>query len=560
MKLRTGFLLGTTLATCAQAQQSRPPVANPLQTLPITTPVAPPPAVRFTIQNHGNDALKALLARTLVPHTFEIAGAHSVPFGQVRRIFEPLNGKTVRVADLIAAADRVTALYRARGYALSFAYVPAQTFAGGVVRVVVVEGYVARLDVQGDVGTLERKIRAIAAHIVHERPLRRATFERYVQLLGRLPGAHIDVNVPAPTTTDGATTLQLSVRRTRFNLTDSLDFNHPGVQGLLTATIDGLTPLGEKLSLSLLYPTGRGAQRYDAGALTLPLGSDGLQATLGGSHYDGRPNEDFLGVPNLRRDLKQDRLDAGLNYPLQLDNEHNLSLAGGMYGSDNTDRYRNTLNNAELALETRLRVMHLELDDQRSHGKRVRKFSLGVARGLNLWGAGTAVRTNVDGASLAAAGSVGFTRYNASFVQVDEWSSHVGTSLSVAGQYSPNALPATEQITFGGPRYALAYDPGDASGDSGWGVSLELNRRYDAGMAYLKSLTPYVVAQMARVYLRHGAPVTDRLGSAGLGLRLSDNKHYAVDLTVAQPFGDKPPEANRRRPRVNLTFSYQLHQ
>jgi hemolysin activation/secretion protein len=104
----------------------------------------------------------------------------------------------------------------------------------------------------------------------------------------------------------------------------------------------------------------------------------------------------------------------------------------------------------------------------------------------------------------------------------------------------------------------LAYDPGEASGDSGWGVSLELNRKWPLGYAYLKALTPYLVAQLAHVSVHQGSLPIDRLGSAGVGLRLSDDRHYAVDLTVAQPFGDRPLEAGRRRPRINLAFSYQL--
>lgn len=558
MKIRASLFLGAAVATGAHAQQARPQVANPLQTLPVSVPVAPSAPVRFTIHNRTNDQLKALLARTLVPRRFEISGARALPFADVAAIFRPLTGHTVTVADLIGAADKVTALYKQRGYALSFAYVPNQRFSAGAVRIVVVEGHVAKITIKGDPGNLEKRIRAIAGHLRQERPLRTATFEHDVQLLGRLPGVKMDVNVPAPTTTDGATTLELNVHRARYNVTGSIDFNHPGMQGLVNVTTNGLTPLGEKLTLSALYPPGRGSQRYVAGSLAVPLGARGLLASLGGSRYNGQPNEDSLGIPDLRRELKQERLEAGLSYPLQLSNTHSRMLGGGLYASDITDRYRNTRNNAQLSLETRVRVLHVELDDQRNSGKQVRSFSVGVARGLNLWGAGEAARSNVNGAALAVPGDVSFTRYSASFTQADTWPARFGTRVSVAGQYSPNALPTTEQITFGGPRYALAYDPGDASGDSGWGASLELNRSYPAGLAYLKTLTPYVIAQLARVYLRQGAPAVNRLGSAGLGLRLSDDRHYAVDLTVAQPVGDQPPEVEHRRPRVNLTFSYQL--
>ena len=61
-----------------------------------------------------------------------------------------------------------------------------------------------------------------------------------------------------------------------------------------------------------------------------------------------------------------------------------------------------------------------------------------------------------------------------------------------------------------------------------------------------------------RAYANRATLPVDKLGSAGVGLRLSDNKHYTIDVSVAQPFGDRPPESSRRRPRGNLSFSYQF--
>ncbi|SAK54183.1 exported heme utilization-like protein [Caballeronia fortuita] len=53
--------------------------------------------------------------------------------------------------------------------------------------------------------------------------------------------------------------------------------------------------------------------------------------------------------------------------------------------------------------------------------------------------------------------------------------------------------------------------PGEASGDSGWGALFELNRPMDAGMTYLKTLTPYVMMDAARVFLHGGTASPRRL-------------------------------------------------
>ena len=74
----------------------------------------------------------------------------------------------------------------------------------------------------------------------------------------------------------------------------------------------------------------------------------------------------------------------------------------------------------------------------------------------------------------------------------------------------------------------------------------------------MKSVVPYLVVQHARVSSNAGAPPIDDLGSVGLGVRLSDNRHYNVDFAYAKPTADLPLETDDRKPRWNLTFSYRL--
>ena len=96
------------------------------------------------------------------------------------------------------------------------------------------------------------------------------------------------------------------------------------------------------------------------------------------------------------------------------------------------------------------------------------------------------------------------------------------------------------------------------AGDSGWAASAEVNRAFATGAKWIASVAPYVTYQAARVYLNGARPLVDRLDSAALGVRASDNRHYAIDFALAWPTGDKPPESKDRDMRWNLTFSYKL--
>lgn len=548
-----GCLLGMTVVCSVQAQVRAP--ANPMQTLPRTETPQQAPSVKVNVQAPTR-ALQTLLATHVTPSRFDVTGVKSIPFAEVAAVFAPMRGKDTTVGELVAAADRVTAMYKARGYALSFAFVPAQTLAGGVVKIQIVEGYVADVDIRGDAGNLAARIRAMAAHIVGERPLRQSTFERYTQLLGQLPGVKVAANVAPPTTTDGATKLDLEVKRQRYDMSYGLDFNHPGAQGVFTLLENGATPLGEQLSVSTLFPNGGGQRFYSAGYVE-PIGSRGWQAKVDASRYWGQPDTDEQLPSYLVHRLTQERLALTAIYPLILDNRQRINLTMGMYASRQDDRYRNVDTGAMIALQSSVRVLTAEVSWLKVDEKSSRQFAFGLAHGFDGLGAYSRAVSNIGALGIAMP-DVTFTRYSSNFLWSKEWAHRLGTVLRATGQYSEDALPSTEQINFGGPSFAYAYDPGDAAGDSGWAASAEVNRGFVSGAKWIKSVVPYVVYQTARVYLNGARPLIDRLDSAAVGVRASDNKHYSIDFALAWPTGDKPPESNDRDMRWNLTFSYKL--
>ncbi len=548
-----GCLLGMTVV-CSTPAQVRAP-ANPLQTLPRTEAPRQAPSVTVNVKA-PNPALEALLATRVTPSRFDVVGVKSIPFADVAAIFAPMRGKDATVRDLVAAADRVTALYKARGYALSFAFVPSQTLAGGVVKIQVVEGYVADVAIRGDAGNLEPRIKAMAAHIVGERPLRQDTFERYTQLLGLLPGLKVAANVPPPTTTDGATRLDLDVSRQRYDMSYGLDFNHPGTQGVFSLIENGLSPLGEQLSVSTLFPNG-GGQRFYSAAYVQPIGSRGWQAKVDASRYWGQPDTDEQLPSYLDHRLAQDRLALTATYPLVLANSRRVNLAMGIYGSRQDDRYRNVDTGAMIALRSSVRVLNVELSSLSVEEGRTLQAAFALAHGFDGLGAYSRTVSNLGVVGIALP-DVSFTRYTANVSWSQQWAHRLGTVLRATGQYSDDALPSTEQINFGGQNFALAYDPGDAAGDSGWAASAELNRAFATGAGWFDSVVPYVAYQAARVYLNGSRPFIDRLDSAVAGVRVSDKKHYAIDFALAWPTADKPPESKDRDMRWNLTFSYKL--
>ncbi|WP_434109637.1 ShlB/FhaC/HecB family hemolysin secretion/activation protein [Paraburkholderia caffeinilytica] len=566
MKLGYGskwtLLLAAITASAMQVEaqaQSRPAVGgNPMDSLPQIK--APDKGPNVTLQvTPQAPQLQELLARHLTPSKIQVEGVKSIPFDEVAQRFTPLVGKDTTIGDLIQVANGVTKLYQDRGFALSFAFIPAQTFEGGVVRVTVVEGYVSAVKVTGKPGVLEDKIRAIADHIVADKPLRRATFERYINLLGMLPGVKVAANAAPPQNTDGATTLELNVERKPFDVSTGIDFNHPGVQGLLTATENGLTALGEQLSVSALLPKGRDNITYLAAHAAVPIGSDGLTGKLDASHYRGNPT-DNPGLPSyIARTVINDKVSDSLTYPILLSNTRSLIGTATVYASHDEDRYNNQQTGAQIGLRSQVRVMQLQADYASAETGQVRRASITVAKAFDILGASKAGDSNVPGMPVTNPASINFVRTGASFSQTNEWPLKIGTSVSLTGQYSAVSLPTSEQISFGAQRFAQGYQPGEASGDSGWGAIFEINRGFTPGFTYLRTFTPYISFDMARVFLHAGTPSPSRLSSIAFGFRISDAKYYSLDLSVAKAIGDAPVESPSRSPRINATFSYQLN-
>ncbi|BAO89966.1 ShlB/FhaC/HecB family hemolysin secretion/activation protein [Caballeronia cordobensis] len=531
---------------------------NPLDALPqVNAPPKPPVSVNIA---PPAPALDALLARHLTPGKIEIEGVKALPFDQIAERFKPLVGKDVTIGQLIDAANGVTALYKERGYALSFAFIPAQTFQDGVARVTVVEGYIDKVVVKGNAGAAEKRIRAVAAQMQKDRPLTQANFERYINVLGMIPGVKAKATVAPPQNTDGAATLELDVERKPFNVSTGIDFNHPGVQGILSATENGMLGFGESLTASALLPKGRDDQTYYALNGALPIGADGFTAKVDASHYHGHP-VDNPGLPStIERTVVNDKLAFSAVYPLMLSNARSLVGTAMMYASHDEDRLKNTVvaGNPYLAQRSQVRVAQAQLDYVGIGTGVVRRASFNVAKAFDVLGASKSAQTNIAGYAPVNPVSLTFVRTGATYTQSDEWPWKIGTVVSMTGQYSPDTLPTSEQISFGAQRFALGYQPGEASGDSGWGASFELNRPIDIGMTYLKAFTPYVAVDAARVFLHGGTANPRRLSSVGIGFRVSDAKHYSIDLSVAKAVGDAPVESASRSPRINATLSYQL--
>lgn len=527
-----------------------PVQGDPTQTLPSIAPSKPAQS-NVTVQVERPDsALQNLLAARLTPQRFQIEGARTLPFDRIAAKFTPLANREITVAELLQAAESVTQMYKDAGYPLSFAFVPAQSFENGNVLITVVEGYVANVTVKGKPGPAEARLRKIADQLRKDRPLRQESFEHYVNVLAQQPGMQVNATVQPPTTTDGACDMVIEVKRKPFTFGTGVEWMSPGIRAIATATTNSLTPLGEQISVSALFPKGRDSEEYYAASYAQPIGTEGMVARLNASHYRGVPQNATLAPigfnPRYVNDTK--RIGGTLSYPLLLSNAHTLTLTGGVYGADQFERYTHTATGTRVTLGTNVRVATAELTYvQRGEGVS-RNATLGLYKGFDALGASRENNSN----------DLSFLRTRLLLSQSKDLPAGFGLTVAAAGQYSGDRLASGEQISFGGRFFGLGYPAGEVAGDKGWGASAEISRLFLPDLTYLRTIQPYVSADVARVYSNSVSLSHRSLSSVALGARFSDRRFYTLDLSVAQPVGDKPTNASRRSPRINMTYSYQF--
>ncbi len=552
------FALICTLAATGTAHADGPLRGNPVDSMPqIERPpgaTQPPPVVQTATPEQL--ALQARLAQRIVPRHFDVTGVHAIPFEEVSALLEPLSGKEISLGELVQQVDKITQLYRDRGYPLSFALVQNQTFANGLVVVTVVEGYIGTVRIEGDIGNAQDRLESLAEPLKADKPLKQATLERVLNLMRTVPGVKFTPALDLPRRADGATELLLTATRQPVSLTGGVADLGTGMQPLVNAATNSLTPLGEQVKLTASIPFNTDDVKYVSGEIRVPIGNDGLAIKVDGYHYDAKPKDDAIEYLGFQRRVKNDRIGIGVSYPFLLNNTRSLTGTLGVYAANSKDRYDAKESDRWLQQDAQVRAANLEMRYIQVSEAATSDVTLAVAKGFNAAGAKKEINTNY-GYSAVPILDLDFTRYNLNAKQTFALPAQFGLTLSGAAQYSSNILPSSEQVSFGSWRFAMGYPQGEQSGDKGVGVSAEVNRRFGIGWEYLSNVQPYALIDFARTYYNNKGlqQLNQRhLSSVALGLRFTDDKYYLFDFNVAKPIGSATVN-NDRDIRFNANYS-----
>ena len=560
MRVLTPLLL-LTLSAYAQAE-TLPSFLNSndtVRTLPVPNLPADayrPPTSKTQVPEAPPTAGQPLLMDTKVTiRKLQIEGGTVYPLAETAKVYEPLIGRETNLAQLIEATRGVTRRYQEDGYLLSYAFLPQQNFENGLVRVVLVEGYIKEYQQTGDIGSVSAYVDKLAQKLLAERPLTRKTFERYTTLMSRIPGLSVQAQVPPPGTTDGATHMQIQASRKPFTTSMSLvQKSRGGTQALLSATSNSQTSMGEQLSVSGLFPPGEDKEHYYRVDYNQFINAEGTQLALAAERYRADPNSSVQldGGFELKPHQSIDRYSIGLSHPFIASPTESLTLGTRLYAVDQTTRYKLVGFPLSFDIESNLRALAFEGDWRKADAQRLRIISAGLYQGID--GLGAKARSDLG----VAKPDLDFFRLRLSGVQSDKFFDNWQGVLSGALYWSDNTLPDSERVTFGGQNFGRGYPDDQGSGDKGWGVAYEVNYSFNRTGNWVKILQPYVVVDRAKSWFNDLPVKANDMSSAAVGLRFGDKKYYNIALEAAKPMSDIALDSFNRRPRYTLSFSYQL--
>jgi len=524
----------------ATRAQTIPNSGQILQQVPSKPPEKPVAAPGLAIESSTSDTTEDTTPFA-VTH-LQVEGNTIFDNATLHALVADGEGKTQTLTELNALAQRITAYYRAHGYPLARALVPAQTLSGGTVRLQVVEARYDQIEVANQSLVGDDLLRAMLAPLHSGEVVTQSTLDTRLLLLGDLPGVEPHATL-RPGTEPGTSTLDVQADA------------EPTLQGQLVADSAGSRYTGRLrvgASLDINNPMRHGDQ-LSLGTLTsghgLRYGRLGYQFTLNG--HGTRLGAAYsmlayaLGGPLDALDAHGTARvsSAWLTQPLVRTHDSRLDLRVQFDHKQLRDRIDSTaLRNDRDSNHWTASIASQHGDDWGGGGLSSASLSLGHGR----LGFANAAVAAADAATARTQGS--YTHWNASLARLQNLGAATRVYVGLSGQYSNRNLDSSEQFLLGGSNSVRGYDVSSIAGASGW-----------LGTAELRHDLPFDCAGRCEgsLFVDHGSLRVNAdpwiagrnqfdLDGVGIGFSWVGTRHWQAQVQLATPLGATPTSLGKR--------------
>ena len=431
---------------------------------------------------------------------------------ETRAIEERLVGGPVPVSAIFEAASALEAAYIRYGYILARVVLPAQELRNGDrLRLVVVDGFVERIDTSAVPERIRRRIEQLTAPLVGKRGLRQGELERRLLLAGDTYGVSLSSAI-ATGETPGGTIIILEPEYQP--ITGFVGVNNNQTESLGEWTLNGGLELNSYLGFgetfyvrAFGYPSLGGNDGYFdstprnralALGTVIPIGIDGLAFNV--EYTDSRTTPDNDIIPNTS---EFQRGSFRLQYPVVRSRALNLRTQAGLdLQRDKLDILSNAGRLPVYLDETS--VIRLAVDSAwlpPTAGTIVEAGAL-LSFGIDAFGARTASDAR-GGTPLSRAGAdATFSKMQLSARLFQPLAPQLALTVSGRAQTSfGDPLLTAERIGIASIRELSSFDDGTLKGDSGWALRGEIGRVVDLDWTNTPiDLRPYLFAAAGAVH------------------------------------------------------------
>jgi hemolysin activation/secretion protein len=442
-------------------------------------------------------------------------------------------GSALTLNELRAMATRIADYFHVRGYFLAQAYLPAQDITDGGVTITVLAARYGKITLRNDSTLSDGLVKGILAGMDGSL-IATAPLERRLLLLSDLPGVQVSSTLTPGAAVGSSDLLVDIVPGARFN--GSIDADNQGNR------YTGRNRIGATLNANELAGWG------DVASVRAFTSTDGLNYVR--AAYQGQTGLAKIGAAFTKMDYRLGKEFAVLD-------AHGTANIASLYGSYPLLRSRNNSLYAQLNYDAKkfqdktdatqsvtdkdARIWLLNLNgDLRDDlaGGAVNNYSLS-------WTSGTIdIRSPqtklID--QLTAGSNGHFNKVGLSAARLQALGGG-NTSLfgSVSGQWASDNLDVSEKMGLGGVGGVRAYPGGEAYGDQGYVINLELRQAMPAWDALPGQLQLVGFVDGGTVTLNHRAwsegPNHKTLRGTGVGMTWNGSNGLAVKLYYAHKLG-----------------------
>ena len=472
-----------------------------------------------------------------------VTGATAYNDQQLAPFLAGLTGPSVPLSQIEAARTGILNLYRSNGFVLTS--VSATVGRDGQLRFSVIEGRIADVKLEGDIGPAGVQVLRFLRHLTDMQPISVNALERWLLLAQDVPGVSLRAVLRPSSGDPGGLTLVAQVERQALSgllTADNRAFRLTGpVQALGVLEFNSFTQFGERTQVSL-YHTDANTQNFGQASSEFFVGGSGLRVRVAAGYGETNPSgflrdlgykgftTTFGAVatyPIIRR--RQETLNASVS--LEAIQTEVRTFINGQQGDPKARLSRDSLRVGRIGAE-------YAFEDLWAGGDRtaVNLVIARVSQGLPFLGG----NSNNDPTPGRQGERVDFTKFTFDISRTQTlfrpWNgATVALRGRLTGQATPDILPPSEKFFLGGTDLNRGFYSGQVTGDNAlaYTIELQLNTGFDV-QAFGRNLN--VASQFYAFYDRGETWENTkrdpnlRLSSQGLGARLYLTRFTEFDV------------------------------